>query len=246
MDSEWAVDEARKLVQSVDDCNRIAERDTSGWYFSHTYGAARDRLLTQLPVAVRIARSIGETGLAELLRNSIDGQFAQKDLVPPSRELLTLLERQAEMDERLAPLGPTVSAANLHPWVWGVAASLWDDGYRREAVQAAATAVFDSHLRAKLGLLKARPQELAGAFATSDPTPGSPRLRLPGFSNGTDDWNSAHDGAAALGRACAMAIRNLSTHSVEQPDEQVALEALAALSLFARWADEATVEKASH
>ena len=142
----------------------------------------------------------------------------------------------------MGPKGPQLSADELHPWVWGVAASLWDDGYRREAVQAAATAIFDSHLRAKLGLPKAKPHELAGTFASSDPTLGNPRLRLPGYTKGSDSWNSAHDGAAALGRGCALAIRNIATHSVDQPEEQVALEALAALSLFARWADEASVE----
>ncbi len=131
----------------------------------------------------------------------------------------------------------------MHPWVWGVAASLWDDGYRREAVQAAATAVFDSHLPAKLGVPKGvQPRDLANAFSTDPPTATQPRLRLPDYTPGDKDWTSAHDGAKFLGFACAAGVRNLTTHSVDQPVEQVALEALAALSLFSRWSDEATVE----
>ena len=60
---------------------------------------------------------------------------------------------------------------------------------------------------------------------------------------GSDGWKSAHDGAGAFGRGCFLRIRNLYTHhdgDVEQED----LEALAALSLLARWIDSAAVVKA--
>jgi hypothetical protein len=103
--------------------------------------------------------------------------------------------------------------------------------------------VFDSHLPAKLGQSKGTPpRELANAFSTDPPTATQPRLRLPGYTPGDKDWSSAHDGARFLGFACAAGVRNLSTHSIGQPDERVALEALAALSLFSRWADAANVE----
>ena len=38
-----------------------------------------------------------------------------------------------------------------------------------------------------------------------------------------------------------LAIRNPATRDLEQPGEQVALEYLAALSILARWVDEAQV-----
>jgi hypothetical protein len=38
-----------------------------------------------------------------------------------------------------------------------------------------------------------------------------------------------------------LAIRNPATHDLAQPDGQVALEYLAALSILARWIDEAEV-----
>lgn len=41
-----------------------------------------------------------------------------------------------------------------------------------------------------------------------------------------------------------MAIRNLATHDLNEPDEQVALEQLAALSVLARWIDDAKVKTA--
>jgi len=37
-------------------------------------------------------------------------------------------------------------------------------------------------------------------------------------------------------------IRNISTHVTNEPDEQAALEQLAALSVLARWIDEAEIE----
>ena len=72
-----------------------------------------------------------------------------------------------------------------------------------------------------------------------------PRLRLPGFTPGTDDFKSAQDGAKLFGMGCFQSIRNLTTHQQEQPSEDRALEMLAALSLLARWIGEAEVVTAS-
>jgi hypothetical protein len=46
-------------------------------------------------------------------------------------------------------------------------------------------------------------------------------------------------------QGCMMRIRNLFEHHDDEPSEQVALECLAALSLLARWIDEAEVRDAS-
>ncbi len=39
-------------------------------------------------------------------------------------------------------------------------------------------------------------------------------------------------------------IRNIATHNLKEPDEQEALELLAALSVLARWIERAEVETA--
>lgn len=57
-----------------------------------------------------------------------------------------------------------------------------------------------------------------------------------------DAWKNAHEGAGAFGRGCFMRIRNLYTHDQGQ-DEQSDLEAMAALSLLARWIDAAHVDR---
>jgi|GEM_PF-2152114 len=146
-------------------------------------------------------------------------------------------------DER--PDGSIVFAENLHPWVWDAAAKLWEDGHFREAIVSAASAIFDIELPAKMGVDRgpSAARLLSQVFSTKDPTTTDRRLRFPGLAKGTPDWTNAHEGAGSLGRACAMGIRNIATHG-SVPDDQLALEQLATLSLLARWIDEAVVESA--
>ncbi len=59
----------------------------------------------------------------------------------------------------------------------------------------------------------------------------------------TQDWKSAHEGAAFFGRGCSLGIRNLVSHNIDPLPEQVGMEYLAALSVLARWVDEATVKQ---
>jgi hypothetical protein len=240
MDEQLALQEVAEFLSDLIQYKRLDESTPYGGEHPQTPGV-KVSLNRRRPLIEEIA---AECGLSEPERLRNNGMAWFLIQIAATEELDGILKGRERRAAVMGPKGPQLSAIQLHPWVWGVAAPLWDDGYRREAIQAAATAIFDSHLRAKLGLPSAKPQELAGAFATSDPTPASPSLRLPGHTKGTDDWKSAQDGAAAFGRGCAMAIRNLSTHSVDQPDEQLALQALAALSLFAQWCDEATVEAA--
>jgi hypothetical protein len=74
-------------------------------------------------------------------------------------------------------------------------------------------------------------------FKTELPAPGKPRLRIRGYSEGTDDYSNAQQGAQSLGLACAKLVRNLSVHSSDEPHEEEALEELAMLSRFARLVD---------
>ena len=143
------------------------------------------------------------------------------------------------------PDGSRIFTQNFHSWVWDAAAKLWEDGHLREAVASGASAIFDIELPAKMGVHRGpRAAVLVShVFSTKEPTTTERRLRFPSLVKGTPDWTNAHEGAGALGRACAMGIRNVTTHG-SNPDEQLALEELATLSLLARWIDEAIVESA--
>jgi hypothetical protein len=159
-------------------------------------------------------------------------------------ELLGILGGRARREEVLGPVGPSLSATRMHPWVWQPATAQWDVGHRRDAVQRASTSVFDMELPSKVGRTDMRTLDLVGhVFNVDPPGPGDVRLRLPGFVKGTPEWIDAHKGARDFGLGCVAAIRNLITHSLDEPTEPVALEALGALSFFARRVDDAVVEK---
>lgn len=138
-----------------------------------------------------------------------------------------------------APRLPGIDPRQMHPWVADPAAGLWRDGHRQQAVQAAATAV-ETWLRAKAQVHQGSSASLvASLFAPTDSSPGSPRLRFRDLGPvGSDGWKSAHEGAGAFGRGCMLRIRNRYTHHTGSNAEED-LEALAALSLLARWIDEA-------
>jgi Protein of unknown function (Hypoth_ymh) len=70
-------------------------------------------------------------------------------------------------------------------------------------------------------------------------------LRLPGFDHEPPEFTSAHVGARFFGMGVMAAIRNLATHRPEEPDEQLALEQLTALSSLARWVDAAASSRLS-
>lgn len=197
-------------------------------------------ILERLPLIVRIAARV-DAELPAKLQEESDG-WPYDQTLKAAQQLAGLLKATEDAQQILGPVGPKLAAANLHPWIWDAAVDLWDDGHRREALQAAAVALFDSHLPAKLGV-PARPSAkdlVAQAFSTDPPTAGNPRLRLDDYPDPSPSWTSQHEGARFFGMGCAQLIRNLVTHGA-QPDEQTALEQLASLSLLARQIERAKV-----
>lgn len=200
-----------------------------------------NEILERLPLIVRIAARV-DAELAAKLQEESDGWPFQQTL-KAARQLSGLLKSIGDVEKILGPVGPELAAASLHPWIWDAAASLWDDGYRREAVQAAAQVLFDHHLPAKLGVHPSRSAKdlIAQTFSTPPPTAGNPRLRLDDYPALSPSWTSQHEGAQFFGMGCAQLIRNLVTHGA-QPDGQTALEQLASLSLLAGLIERAKVE----
>ena len=125
-------------------------------------------------------------------------------------DAIAILATREELAEVTGPVGPRLSASELHRVIWGSAAPLWDDGHYRSAVQAAGGA-----LEAKLQAI-AGPgvsgQDLAILFSLKDPTPASPRLRLRDIDTdpASKTRTSAHEGAAFLVRG--------RVHGCPQPD----------------------------
>ncbi len=194
----------------------------------------------QIGLVDRIAREV-DPRIATRLREETMG-WPYGETLAAAQELRGRLAGLQEEAEILEPTGPTLAASQLHPW-GGWRRRSGTTGTDERQFRPGATAIFDVHLPVKLGVDKGtKPQDLATAFSPEPPGPGKPRLRFRHLTEGTNDWKSAHQGAMYLGYACALAVRNVTSHTTDQPEEQVALEALATLSLFARWADQADVK----
>ncbi|HWE67498.1 MAG TPA: TIGR02391 family protein [Acidimicrobiales bacterium] len=245
MEAQLALNRVEEFLAFCERSIALQQASPSGYSRGVEWKSIENEITNRLPIIERIAAELDQR-LADLLRTS-DFATHNRNKLLASRELRGVLEHSEEIERILGPSGPKMSADQFHPWIWDHASALWADGYRRAAVQAAATALFDFHLPAKLE--RARDTrggaDLMGqAFSLRDPEVGAPRLRLPGYDRNADEksWKSAHEGAMHLGQGCALAIRNLTTHDLTEPEEQTALEMLAALSLVARFVQDATLE----
>jgi len=159
-----------------------------------------------------------------------------------------VLGRIDSLDEIRQMLGdsdqsPRLIAGEFHPLVWRAASAQWATGHRHEAVLAAAKAV-NSQLQAKLSRRDLSEVKLVrDAFSEKEPSEGRPRLRFDAIED-DQTRDSMRDGVMNFGAGCFMAIRNPVGHlpnDEHELTEQEALERLAALSLLARWIDQANV-----
>jgi hypothetical protein len=238
-DIELALGKVRGFITLLEQSQRIYSQSPNRLQ-NPEWKQTDNQIQEQLPLILRIADR-ADPDLAVMLKEQSHG-WRYYQTVKAARQLAGLLSSIEEAERILGPVGPKLAAVNLHPWIWNAAVSLWDDGHMREAVQAAAAALFDSHLLAKLGV-PARPSAkdlVAQAFSTDPPTAGNPRLRLADYPEPSPSWTSQHEGAKFFGMGCAQLIRNLVTHGA-QPDEQTALEQLASLSMLARLIERANV-----
>jgi len=152
------------------------------------------------------------------------------------------IARKQEIRANLGESAPKLSAAELHPWVWSGASSLWQSGHFREAVEGALKKV-NAETQNKVGRRDVSETDLfKQAFSLDRPTTGKSRLRRM-TSDGSKTYDSVQRGAMYLAEGIFAGIRNpLSHEAVQELGEQQALEYLAALSVLARWVDEASIE----
>jgi len=188
---------------------------------------------------LKIADQVGPEHRQAIV-HGLDGSYTSA--VGPTERLAGAIRSIEEAEEILGPQGPQLSASELHRWVWEEAAPRWDAGFYRDAVQAAATRIFDVELPRKLGVRPSKnPADLFAAFAP-DKSNGTV-LRF-AIDEDNPSWASVHRGTQLVGQGAVGAIRNPRTHDLTVREDQVALEELAALSLLARWIDDAEARPA--
>ncbi len=132
-----------------------------------------------------------------------------------------------------------IAAADLHPWVWHRARSQWQSGHFTDAVKNALIQV-NSEAQQKSGRTDISEHNLfKQLFSTDPPKPGAPRLQRTDRSD-AKTFTSMQEGARALAEALYKGIRNPLNHRADQElTEQEALESLAAISILARWVEDA-------
>jgi hypothetical protein len=203
---------------------------------------ARHRLHAAVAVAEEVLKRI-DPRMARALLQVTDARV----FVDIAARGIGLIDAREELEEKLGPTGPSLNASSLHPAVWRVAVPFWDLGHHNNALDTAGKAIV-AMIEDKVGhRIQDGTQLVREVFSADDPKPDRPRLRFPDVDRATDPktWQARHDGARDFGAGCFQAIRNVAAHARpgEEPDQQEALEQLAALSVLARWVEQCEVEQ---
>jgi uncharacterized protein (TIGR02391 family) len=250
VDEDWAVTQLEAFIGAIDVLDElarvgplVADSESQSFKLGSDVAQAENAARTLEPIAQLIMEAV-EPGLSAYEKADRSDPWGTRWDPPKHAALraLGLARSGAEAKEKLRPDAPGLAADQFHPWVWEAARPMWEAGSQPTAVLHAAQAV-NARLQQKLGRFDVSDADLCTeAFSTDPPREGRPRLRF-GGDRTSETWRSLQIGAASFGRGCFQAIRNPVAHSHQHAlSEREALEALAALSLLARWIEECQVE----
>jgi len=243
MNIEWASAELDKFIEQT--VMRNASRSGAGWVSisNKDITATADVEVTrQATVVEQILDRVIPRWRNEVPDDSANNRWAQhREAALRAREILV---RRQEVEENLGENAPELSAANLHPWIWSGAKSLWQSGHYREAVEGAMKKL-NAETQNRVGRRDLSETDLfKQSFSLDEPKPGKARLRRI-KDDGCDTYKSVQRGAMNLAEGVFAGIRNPLSHEADQElTEQEALEYLASLSVLARWVDDSRVEEA--
>jgi len=239
MDRDWAIIELRAFIRATD---RIAH--TSPGVIGSRYRSSDSEIAERAHVVEQILDRTIKTWRTEP-EPDIGTRSSRRwtALREWASRGLAALQRQSELAEKLGDSSPQMSAGGLHPWVWEPARTLWQDGHYRAALHAVASSL-TSQVQARTGRLDTADKALfEQAFSLASPTVGKPRLRVMA-NDGSQTYRSAQEGAMHFGIGLYQGVRNVTAHEIDELDEQVALERLAAYSVLARWISQSVLEVA--
>lgn len=240
---EWALGELDKFISQTVLTNNSGSRNGVTYITHASSTAVSDAEVTkQAQVIEKILDRVVSNWRTEIeLRRSNRWTRHREAAIRAKAEL----ERQEEIRKNLGDDAPELSAAELHPWVWGGASPLWHSGHFREAVEGAIRKL-NAETQNKLGRRDVSETDLFNqAFSEQPAVAKSPRLHRT-LDDGSKTFKSVQRGARMFAEGVFAGIRNPLAHEVGQEmPEQEALEYLAALSVLARWVDESTLEVAS-
>lgn len=236
MNREWM---RERLVAFIEVCEGYQAEHPSS-YTTPRQQAADVAATKQAPTVARILDAL-QPGLGDSLGRA-DYIGGMSDNLHAARTGLGILDDWEEVAANLAPDAPALSADTFHPHVWRPAASIWDTGQYRVAVQQACVSL-SAHIAARAGSHLTERALVSAVFSPEAPTSGQPRLHLPGDTRSAT-WKNRQGGLHLIAQGAFAGIRNVSTHTSEEWPEHVALEHLAVLSLVARWTDQTELTSA--
>lgn len=240
MNVEWAIGELDKFITMTVMTNN--SRSGPG-YVSITHRsstASSDTYVTkQAQVVEKIFDRVVPTWKTDIDLSKTNRWTRHREAAIRAREELV---RAEEVNQNLGENAPELSAAELHPWIWSGASSLWQSGHYREAVEGAIKKL-NAETQNKVGRRDVSETNLfKQAFSTDQPKTDAARLRRM-KNDGSDTYKSVQRGAMSFAEGVFAGIRNPLSHEVDQElSEQEALEYLAALSVLARWVDQSQTE----
>ncbi|WP_435278319.1 TIGR02391 family protein [Rhodococcus yananensis] len=240
MNTEWAIAELDKFIEQTIMRNGSGD----GFITSSDYTAAPDvEVARQAQIVEKVLDRVISNWRIEISGKMANNRWARhREAAIRAREELI---RKQEVEENLGENAPELSAAELHPWIWEGAKSLWQSGHYREAVGGAIRKL-NAETQNKVDRRDVSETDLfKQSFSMDEPKVGKSRLRRM-KDDGSDTYKSVQRGAMALAEGVFAGIRNPLSHEVDQElSDQEALEYLAALSVLARWVDQSDVEAAS-
>ena len=239
LNTEWAVEQLDKFIgQTV-----MHNGSGNGFITTADYTAApQTEVAKQAQIVEKILVRVMPNWREEITGKIANNRWAKhREASIRAREELV---RADEIKQNLGDDAPELSAADLHPWIWSGARSLWQSGHFVQAVRDAVTKL-NAESQNKVGRRDVSETHLfKQSFSLDEPKPGKSRLRrMP--PEDSDTYRSVQRGAMAFAEGVFAGIRNPLSHEADHElTEQVALEYLAALSVLARWVDESAVEHA--
>jgi len=243
MNIEWALKELDKFIEQTVMQNGSGSSGGVVVITARNYTAASDADVTkQAQVVEKIFDRVIPNWRTQIKNSKNNRWTRHREAAIRAREELI---RKQEVEENLGENAPELSAAELHPWIWDGAKSLWQSGHYREALGGAIRKI-NAETQNKVSRRDVCETNLfKQAFSMDQPKPDAARLRRI-QPDGSDTYKSVQRGPMALAEGVFAGIRNPLSHEVDQEQsEQQALEYLAALSVLARWADQSDVEAAS-
>lgn len=230
MDVEWAVG---KLEAYLALCRQIERAVAPGEYWNDRAGALNNQAELMLSTVQQIVTHVDSEDTRPLLPPSYSsGNDAELRI----RRVIGALRDREEVEAKLAPDSPELSADELHPVIWRAAAVIWDTGEYRVAVAQAALA-FAMHVKARTKSRLTDRKLMQEAFSPEPPKGNAIRLHFPGDTE-DDTWRSRQSGLHLIAQGAFAGIRNISAHEDEPWPEHIAIEYLSVLSVVARWADD--------